>query len=78
MGDPRPRTDRDDPVRNEAHGVPQRRPQGQHARAAGVVDEVEAGVYRPNVDRVFGLEDVVAGHRHRETDRATGKLVVLP
>jgi NADPH:quinone reductase-like Zn-dependent oxidoreductase len=43
-----------------------------------VVHEVEAGVYRPNVDRVFGLDDVVAAHRHMENNQAVGKLVVVP
>jgi NADPH:quinone reductase-like Zn-dependent oxidoreductase len=43
-----------------------------------VVDEVEAGVYRPNVDRVFGLDDIVAAHRYMENDQATGKVVVVP
>ena len=43
-----------------------------------IVDEVEAGVYRPNVDRVFGLDDIVAAHRYMENDQATGKLVVVP
>ena len=43
-----------------------------------VVREVEAGVYRPNVDRVFGLDDIVAAHRYMEDNQATGKLVVLP
>ena len=43
-----------------------------------VVHEVEAGVYRPNVDRVFGLDDIVAAHRYMENDEATGKLVVVP
>ncbi len=43
-----------------------------------VVDEVEAGVYRPNVDRVFGLDDIVAAHRYMEDNRATGKIVVVP
>jgi NADPH:quinone reductase-like Zn-dependent oxidoreductase len=43
-----------------------------------VVDEVEAGVYRPNVDRVFGLDDIVAAHRYMENDEAAGKVVVLP
>jgi NADPH:quinone reductase-like Zn-dependent oxidoreductase len=43
-----------------------------------IVDEVEAGVYRPNVDRVFGLDDIVAAHRFMENDEAAGKLVVLP
>ncbi|HTF48107.1 MAG TPA: zinc-binding dehydrogenase [Pseudonocardia sp.] len=43
-----------------------------------VVHEVEAGVYRPNVDRVFGLADIVAAHRYMENNEATGKLVVVP
>jgi NADPH:quinone reductase-like Zn-dependent oxidoreductase len=43
-----------------------------------VVREVEAGVYRPNVDRVFGLDDIVAAHRHMENNDATGKVVVMP
>jgi NADPH:quinone reductase-like Zn-dependent oxidoreductase len=43
-----------------------------------VVGEVEAGVYRPNVDRVFGLDDIVAAHRYMEDDQATGKVVVVP
>lgn len=43
-----------------------------------VVDQVEAGVYRANVDRVFGLDDIVAAHRYLEGDRSTGKVVVVP
>jgi NADPH:quinone reductase-like Zn-dependent oxidoreductase len=43
-----------------------------------VVREVEAGVYRPNIDRVFGLDDIVAAHRYMEDNEATGKLVVVP
>ncbi|MEU0504683.1 zinc-binding dehydrogenase [Nocardia sp. NPDC005998] len=43
-----------------------------------IVHEVEAGVYRPNVDHVFGLDDIVAAHRYMENNRATGKLVVVP
>jgi NADPH:quinone reductase-like Zn-dependent oxidoreductase len=43
-----------------------------------VVHEVEAGVYRPNIDRVFGLDDIVAAHRYMENNEATGKLVVVP
>jgi NADPH:quinone reductase-like Zn-dependent oxidoreductase len=43
-----------------------------------VVREVEAGIYRPNVDRVFGLDDIVAAHRYMENNQAAGKLVVLP
>jgi NADPH:quinone reductase-like Zn-dependent oxidoreductase len=43
-----------------------------------VVREVEADVYRPNIDRVFGLDDIVAAHRYMEDNEATGKLVMLP
>jgi NADPH:quinone reductase-like Zn-dependent oxidoreductase len=43
-----------------------------------VVRQVEAGVYRPNVDRVFGLDEIVAAHRYMEHNQATGKLVVVP
>lgn len=43
-----------------------------------IVDQVEAGVYRPHVDRVFALDDVVAAHRHMEANRASGKVVLLP
>jgi NADPH:quinone reductase-like Zn-dependent oxidoreductase len=43
-----------------------------------VVREVEAGVYRPNIDRVFDLDDIVAAHRYMENNEATGKLVVVP
>jgi NADPH:quinone reductase-like Zn-dependent oxidoreductase len=43
-----------------------------------VVREVKAGVYRPNVDRIFGLDDIVAAHRYMENNQATGKLVVVP
>jgi len=43
-----------------------------------VVREVEAGGYRPNVDRVLGLADVAEAHRYMAENRAAGKLVVLP
>ena len=43
-----------------------------------IVQEVEAGVYRPNVDRVFRLDDIVAAHRYMENNEGAGKLVVLP
>jgi Zinc-binding dehydrogenase len=43
-----------------------------------VIREVEAGVYRPNVDRIFGLDDIVAAHRYMENNQATGKLVMMP
>jgi NADPH:quinone reductase-like Zn-dependent oxidoreductase len=43
-----------------------------------VVRNVEAGVYRPNVDRVFGLDDVATAHRYMEDNQATGKVLMLP
>ena len=43
-----------------------------------VVHEVEAGVYRPNVDRVLGLDDIASAHRYMEHNEATGKLVMVP
>jgi NADPH:quinone reductase-like Zn-dependent oxidoreductase len=43
-----------------------------------VVREVEAGAYRPNIDRVFSLDDIVAAHQHMEDNQASGKVVVLP
>ncbi|MFJ9542248.1 zinc-binding dehydrogenase [Streptomyces sp. NPDC101225] len=41
-----------------------------------IVREVEAGLHRPHVDRVFALDEVVAAHRCMENDEATGKLVL--
>lgn len=43
-----------------------------------LVDAVETGALRPNVDRVFTLDDVVAAHRRMQNDEATGKLVIVP
>lgn len=43
-----------------------------------VVQEIEAGVHRPNVDRVFRLDDIVAAHRYMQDNEAAGKLVVVP
>ena len=43
-----------------------------------VIREVEAGVYRPNIDRVFDLADIVAAHRYMENNQAMGKLVAVP
>jgi NADPH:quinone reductase-like Zn-dependent oxidoreductase len=53
---------------------------GSAGRAAlqRVVHEVESDTYRPNVDRVFALNDIVAAHRYMENNEATGKLVVVP
>jgi len=43
-----------------------------------VVDQVEASVYRPNLDRVFALDNIVAAHRYMENNQASGKVVLVP
>jgi NADPH:quinone reductase-like Zn-dependent oxidoreductase len=43
-----------------------------------VVRNVEDGVYRPNVDRVFGLDDLAAAPRYMEDNQAAGKVIMLP
>jgi NADPH:quinone reductase-like Zn-dependent oxidoreductase len=43
-----------------------------------IVDQVEAGVYRPSLDQVFGLDDIAAAHRYMEDNQAAGKVVVVP
>jgi NADPH:quinone reductase-like Zn-dependent oxidoreductase len=43
-----------------------------------IIHQVEAGVYRPNIDRVLALDDVVAAHRYMENSQASGKVVMLP
>ncbi len=45
---------------------------GKAAVAAGVA----AGIYRPAVDRVFALEEIVAAHQHMEANGQQGKIVV--
>ena len=58
------------------------RPAGQGDAGAAVLERVvrnvETGVYRPNVDRVFGLDDIAAAHRYMEDNQATGKVLMLP
>ena len=49
---------------------------GGAAALQRIVDEVEAGAYRPNVDRVFDLAEIVAAHEYMEDDAAAGKVVV--
>ncbi|MGI5322274.1 zinc-binding dehydrogenase [Actinomadura nitritigenes] len=41
-----------------------------------LVDGVGSGRFRPNVDRVFALDEIADAHRYMEADEATGKLVV--
>ncbi|WIM93065.1 zinc-binding dehydrogenase [Actinoplanes oblitus] len=51
---------------------------GSTATLQRVIDEVEAGAYRPNLDRVVALDELAAAHAYMEADRAAGKLVMLP
>ncbi len=41
-----------------------------------IVDGVEAGRYRLNLDRVFPMEQIAEAHRYMEANRAAGKVVV--
>jgi NADPH:quinone reductase-like Zn-dependent oxidoreductase len=42
-----------------------------------IVEGVAAGRYRPNLHKIFRLEEIVAAHRYMEENQGTGKLVVL-
>ena len=43
----------------------------------GIIDAVEQGRYRVNIDRIFELGEIGDAHRYMEANRAVGKLVVL-
>jgi NADPH2:quinone reductase len=47
------------------------------AALQAIADGVEAGRYRPNLQRRFRFGEIVEAHRFMEENRATGKLVVL-
>ena len=42
-----------------------------------IVEGVETGRYRPNMHKVFHLEEIAAAHRYMEENHSTGKLVVV-
>jgi NADPH2:quinone reductase len=42
-----------------------------------IIDDIQRGRYRLNLDRTFGLNDVVEAHRYMESNAAAGKVVVL-
>jgi NADPH:quinone reductase len=42
-----------------------------------IVDGVQSGRYRANLDRTFRLEEIADAHRYMEANRATGKVVVV-
>jgi NADPH:quinone reductase-like Zn-dependent oxidoreductase len=52
--------------------------QGRTATLQRIVGNVEAGVYRPALDRVVGLDDIADAHRYLESNQATGKVVMTP
>jgi NADPH:quinone reductase-like Zn-dependent oxidoreductase len=43
---------------------------------AYILDGVRSGAFRPRVDRIFALDDIVAAHRALEGDQQIGKIVV--
>jgi NADPH:quinone reductase-like Zn-dependent oxidoreductase len=43
---------------------------------AFVLDGLERGLLRPVIDRVFAFDDIVAAHRHLESNQQFGKIVV--
>ncbi|HEY2204023.1 MAG TPA: zinc-binding dehydrogenase [Pseudonocardia sp.] len=43
-----------------------------------IVRGVADGRYKPLVDRVFDLDEIVTAHEYMEADRAVGKVVVVP
>jgi NADPH:quinone reductase-like Zn-dependent oxidoreductase len=51
---------------------------GSTATLQRIVGNVEAGVYRPGLDRVVGLDEIADAHRYMENNQATGKVVMTP
>ena len=43
-----------------------------------IVQAVQDGRYRVNLDRVFAMSEIADAHRYMEENRAAGKVVVLP
>jgi NADPH2:quinone reductase len=46
------------------------------AFAAQVVPLLARGIVRPNVDRVFSLDEIAAAHRYLESNATFGKVVL--
>ncbi|MEV0381441.1 zinc-dependent alcohol dehydrogenase family protein [Nonomuraea sp. NPDC050643] len=51
-------------------------PERLRRAAAFVLSGLRAGAFRPVVDRVFGLDEIVEAHRHLESGAQIGKIVV--
>ena len=43
-----------------------------------LVDQIAAGTLKVQVGRTFPLDDIVEAHRLMESNKAGGKIVVLP
>ncbi|MRH87694.1 zinc-binding dehydrogenase [Nocardia sp. SYP-A9097] len=43
-----------------------------------VINQIEAGIYHPNIDRILNLKDIADAHQYMENNQATGKLVAIP
>ena len=41
-----------------------------------VFDHIEAGDFKPRIDRVFPLDQIVEAHRYMESNEQIGKIVV--
>ena len=41
-----------------------------------VFDHLEAGVFKPRIDRVFPLAQIVEAHRYMESNQQIGKIIV--
>jgi NADPH:quinone reductase-like Zn-dependent oxidoreductase len=52
------------------------RPEILRAGKQLICNGLEAGTLKPIIDSTFGLEDIVAAHRHMESNRQKGKIVV--
>ncbi|MEQ4720622.1 zinc-dependent alcohol dehydrogenase family protein [Nonomuraea sp. B19D2] len=51
-------------------------PERMRRAAASVASGLRAGAFRPVVDRLFPLEEIVRAHRHMESNTQFGKIVV--
>jgi NADPH:quinone reductase-like Zn-dependent oxidoreductase len=53
-----------------------REPTRLQAARAFIESGLAAGAIRPVIDRVFPFDDIVAAHRHLESNAQVGKVVV--
>ncbi|RSS57594.1 NADP-dependent oxidoreductase [Streptomyces sp. WAC01280] len=74
-----PATDPDEPAKAEARGVRVETllVEADHAGMNAVAELVESGALRAHVEAVFPLADAAKAHALGETDRTTGKIVLV-